>query len=82
MSQEYAGEDPNVIAKRAEQDLNSDWAKHGHRSDDASKGQTHGQGGQGAGVSGRGPGQYGGSDSTKVNISPPTLLSPGCCGEA
>ena len=74
MSQDYAGEDPNVIAQRAEQDLNSDWAKHGHRVDDASKGNTHGQGGQGGGVSGRGQGQFGASDSTKVAIISLTML--------
>lgn len=66
MSQEYEGEDLNVIAQRAERDLNSDDAKGGARTDDASKGNTHGQGGQGSGVSGPGQGKLGASDSTKV----------------
>lgn len=66
MSKAYEGEDLNAIAQRAEQDLDSEWAKHGHRVDDASKGNTAGQGGQGGGVSGRGQGQFGASDSTKV----------------
>ena len=69
MSQEYEGEDLNVIAARAERDLNSDRAKQGHRADDATTGNTSGQGGQGGGVSGSGPGQFGASDSTKVYLS-------------
>lgn len=63
-SQDYEGEDLGVIAARAERDLNSDAAKQGHRIDDATKGNTTGQGGQGSGVSGPKPGQFGASDST------------------
>ncbi|KAI9881528.1 MAG: hypothetical protein M1830_000091 [Pleopsidium flavum] len=36
MSAEYANQDPLAIAKQAEQDLNSQSAKHGHGSSDSS----------------------------------------------
>src|ERR1700750_4954 len=41
MSKEYEGQDPLEIAKKAETDLNSQWAKEGHRVDDTSRG-AHG----------------------------------------
>ena len=42
MSQEYQGQDPNEIAAQAERDLNSRWAKEGHRVDKAAQSAQHG----------------------------------------
>ena len=76
MSKEYEGEDLNVIAARAERDVNSEENKHGVGTDDAAKGNTAGQGGQGGGVGGPGPRKQGASDSTKVY---PTTTTPALC---
>lgn len=75
MSQEYEGEDLNVIAARAERDMNSEANKQGAGTDDAAKGNTSGQGGQGSGVSGPGPGKRDASDSTKVSITNSACIS-------
>ena len=53
MSAEYEGKDLNQIAAEAEQDVNSRWAKEGHRADDDKAAQSA---------------KYGASDSTKVSV--------------